>query len=169
MLTPLCCGESSLRTLSWYIFPLFLRDQSLSKITSMFQFGNKFQISVKFHANLIFEVCLYFKFCAGNFIEILLTWYSWDTFQLVDFLIIEKRMRLKRSVHLKKQKISTHKHAWSKQNYSKWKNPNKISNYTFHISNFTEGFYNISRSDCPLTLLICSFKQAPFTANKLIF
>ena len=29
----------------------------------------------------------------------------------------------------------------------KWKYPNKISNFIFHISNLTEGFYDISRSD----------------------
>ena len=33
---------------------------------------------------------------------------------------------------------------------SKWKYPNKISNFVFHISNFTEGFYVILRSDQPL-------------------
>ena len=107
----------------------------LVKSHRFFKFGNKFQISVKFHANFIFQVRLYFKFYAANFIEILLIWYSWDTFQLVKFLIIEKRMRSKRLVHLKKQRISMHKHTWSKQN-SKWKNPNYKLNFKLHISYF---------------------------------
>ena len=109
------------------------RGQSLSKITAIFQISE-----ANFKFLLIFiQISSFMANLSTNFIEILLAWRSCDVFQLVKFLKTEKGTRLIRLVYL--------------VGNSKRKYPNKISNFIFDISNFTEGFYDISRSDQPLS------------------
>ena len=55
-----------------------------------------------------------------------------------------------RLVYFNIQKISTNIHKVHRN--SKWKYPNKFSNFVFYISNFTQGFYDISKSDRSLGL-----------------
>ena len=49
---------------------------------------------------------------------------------------------------------------------SKWKYPNKISNFIFHISNFTNGLNDISKSDRPLAqVALISSQLAMYSAG----